>query len=247
MRWGILIGIVIIVLVCIPIITTVPKPDQTNQPKKENQVLGEAKSIIEPTPTMSNTNIVTESIKLKENLVNNPKTFSSPPTMAIEATKNYTATLETTDGMMKINLFVKENPITVNNFVFLANQGFYDHTIFHRIIKGFMIQGGDPLGNGTGSPGYKFADEKITRDYKRGTIAMANSGANTNGSQFFIMHADYPLPKNYVIFGEIDPADSTSLTTLDAIANTSVIDNGMGETSKPTTLVSVKKVTIEVK
>ena len=135
--------------------------------------------------------------------MNQPKTYSQPPAMAIDVSKTYTATLVTNKGTMKIALFVKETPVTVNNFVFLARDGFYNNTVFHRIIKGFMVQGGDPLGNGTGGPGYKFNDEKITRNYTRGTLAMANSGPNTNGSQFFIMHADNDLPKNYVIFGSI--------------------------------------------
>jgi cyclophilin family peptidyl-prolyl cis-trans isomerase len=136
---------------------------------------------------------------------------------------------------MVVGLFAKETPVTVNNFVFLSREGFYANTLFHRVMKGFMIQGGDPKGNGTGGPGYSFADEKVTREYTRGTIAMANSGPNTNGSQFFIMHATYPLPKQYVIFGAIDPSDSASLATLDAIANSPVTDNGMGEDSKPVT------------
>jgi len=162
-----------------------------------------------------------------------PKRYAAAPAMGIDANLAYTAELTTDKGAMRVKLFAKETPVTVNNFVFLARAGFYNNTIFHRIIKGFMIQGGDPDGNGTGGPGYRFADERITRDYTRGTIAMANGGPNTNGSQFFIMHADYPLPKNYVIFGTIDPADSASLATLDAIAGSPVTTNGMGETSKP--------------
>src|SRR4029077_5241626 len=86
--------------------------------------------------------------------------------------------------------------MTVNNFVFLARDGYYDGVIFHRVISGFMIQGGDPTGTGTGGPGYKFADEPVTRKYTRGTLAMANAGKNTNGSQFLIMHTDYGLPPN---------------------------------------------------
>jgi len=172
------------------------------------------------------------------------KTYTSPPPMTIDPSKSYTATMATSKGTMKFTLFAKETPNTVNNFVFLAGQGFYDNTTFHRIIKGFMIQGGDPNGDGTGGPGYKFDDEPITRDYTRGTLAMANSGSNTNGSQFFVMHADYPLPKNYVIFGTIDTGDAASLATLDAIANTPVTMSSSGENSKPTESVVVKSVTI---
>ena len=95
---------------------------------------------------------------------------------------------------MSAELFVGDAPRTVNNFVFLARDGFYDGVIFHRVISGFMIQGGDPTGTGRGGPGYKFEDEPVNKSYKRGILAMANAGPNTNGSQFFVMHADYGLP-----------------------------------------------------
>jgi cyclophilin family peptidyl-prolyl cis-trans isomerase len=110
-----------------------------------------------------------------------------------------------------------------------------------------MIQGGDPKGDGTGGPGYRFADEKISRDYKKGTIAMANAGPDTNGSQFFVMHSDYPLPKNYVIFGSIVEGDAESFKTLDAIATTPTSLSMMGEQSKPVDAVTVESVTIEEK
>jgi len=163
------------------------------------------------------------------------KQYSSAPPMTIDQKKSYTATIVTDKGALTVKLFAAETPITVNNFVFLSREGFYDNTIFHRIIKGFMVQGGDPQGTGMGGPGYKFADEPVARDYTRGTLAMANAGPNTNGSQFFIMHADGALPKNYVIFGAIDPSDAASLATLDAIAATPVVDGGSGEISKPVT------------
>src|SRR3990167_994519 len=142
-----------------------------------------------------------------------------------------TATLKTTAGDIVIALNAKETPKTVNNFVYLARKGFYNNTIFHRVIKGFMIQGGDPKGDGTGGPGYKFADESFTGEYTRGTVAMANSGPNTNGSQFFIMHADNPLPKNYVIFGKV----ISGLDVVDRIANAPVKTGLMGEMSTPVT------------
>jgi cyclophilin family peptidyl-prolyl cis-trans isomerase len=173
------------------------------------------------------------------------KTYDSAPAMTIDPNKTYTATMVTDKGTMVISLFAQETPITVNNFVTLARKGFYNNTIFHRVIKGFMIQGGDPKGDGTGGPGYQFNDEPITREYTRGTIAMANSGPNTNGSQFFIMHATYPLPKQYVIFGAIDPSDTASLATLDAIANSPVTDNGMGEDSKPVTPTVLQSITVK--
>src|SRR3989338_4846500 len=140
-----------------------------------------------------------------ETEIMNPKNLSwvEPPMVQIDTNKNYEAVIKTSEGDMVFELFAGETPMTVNNFVFLSRQGFYDGVKFHRIIKDFMIQGGDPKGDGAGGPGYKFNDEPITRDYERGILAMANSGPNTNGSQFFIMHKNYPLPKNYVIFGKI--------------------------------------------
>lgn len=173
-----------------------------------------------------------------------PKNYSAAPSMTIDMNKSYTAIMVTNKGTMTIQLYPKDAPKTVNNFVFLSREGFYADTIFHRIIKGFMIQGGDPQGTGMGGPGYKFDDEPVTREYTKGTIAMANAGPNTNGSQFFIMHADYPLPKNYVIFGAIDSADASSLVTLDAIGQTPVTTSGGGEQSKPMETVTVKSVTI---
>src|SRR4030043_141128 len=112
--------------------------------------------------------------------------WSSPPPMTIDKNKEYTATIKTNLGEIKAQLFPQDAPTTVNNFVFLARNGFYDGVKFHRVVKGFVIQGGDLTGTGAGGPGYKFADEKITRDYVSGTLAMANAGADTNGSQIFI-------------------------------------------------------------
>ena len=142
------------------------------------------------------------------------KQYSSPPAQTVDASKTYTATIVTTAGTMTAQLFPAEAPRTVNNFVFLAGEGFYDGVIFHRVIPGFMIQGGDPTGTGRGGPGYKFNDEPVTRRYQRGTLAMANAGPNTNGSQFFVMHADYPLPPNYTIFGKLTAGEEV----VDAIA-----------------------------
>ena len=168
---------------------------------------------------------------------------SSPlPTQTAQVT-TVSAILTTNKGVIKVNLFAAETPKTVANFVALAQKGFYTNTHFHRVIRDFMVQGGDPTGTGTGGPGYKFADESITREYLRGTLAMANSGPNTNGSQFFIIHQDYPLPKNYVIFGMIDPTDTASLATLDALINTPVTDNGSGEQSKPLEPLILQSVT----
>lgn len=167
------------------------------------------------------------------------KIMEKPP-MQIDQSKTYTATLKTSVGDIVITLNAKETPITVNNFVSLAKNNFYNNTIFHRVIKGFMIQGGDPDGTGMGGPGYQFDDESITEEYTRGTIAMANSGANTNGSQFFIMHADYPLPKKYVIFGHV----TTGMNVVDNIAQASVETNNSGESSKPVAPTSIESVEI---
>jgi len=175
------------------------------------------------------------------------KKWNKAPDMILDLGKTYKATIDTSRGKMTVELFAKETPKTVNNFVFLAKEKFYDGVVFHRIIKDFMVQTGDPTGTGAGSPGYKFEDEKVTRDYKKGTVAMANSGPNTNGSQFFIIHKDYPLPKQYTIFGEINSTDSESLITLDNIANTPVEAGAGGESSKPKETVTIKSITIEEK
>ena len=177
-----------------------------------------------------------------ETEIMNPKNLSwvEPPMVQIDTNKNYEAVIKTSEGDMVFELFAGETPMTVNNFVFLARQGFYDAVKFHRIIKDFMIQGGDPKGDGTGGPGYKFNDEPITRDYERGILAMANSGSNTNGSQFFIMHKNYPLPKNYVIFGKI----ANGFDVLDKIAETPVAANRFGELSSPTKNIVIKSVEV---
>ena len=117
----------------------------------------------------------------------NRPTFNKPPPMTIDPAKKYTATMETSCGKITIDLDAKAAPKTVNNFVFLAKQKYYDGLTFHRVVKDFVIQGGDPKGTGSGGPGYEFEDELPPDGYKIGSLAMANSGANTNGSQFFIV------------------------------------------------------------
>ena len=131
--------------------------------------------------------------------------WSNPPPMTIDQNKQYTATIKTNYGDIVLQLFPKDAPLAVNNFVFLARQGFYNGVKFHRVVKGFVIQGGDPTGTGTGGPGYRFADEKVTKDYIAGTLAMANAGSDTNGSQFFITLTDLrgSLEKKYTIFGQV--------------------------------------------
>jgi len=133
-----------------------------------------------------------------------PKTYSSPPPMLIDANKQYIATIETEKGNLVLELFVNDAPVTVNNFVFLARDGFYDNTTFHRVIPGFMVQGGDPTGTGTGNPGYFFDDEFSERTHVTGTLSMANSGANTNGCQFFITYAPQRhLDGKHTVFGQL--------------------------------------------
>jgi len=133
------------------------------------------------------------------------KTFSSPPPMTIDVNRHYTATITTEKGTIVLDLDPGLAPQTVNNFVFLAQQGFYDGLKWHRVVPDFVIQGGDPLGTGAGGPGYKFNDEPVKGKYTEGCVAMANSGPNTNGSQFFICSADdtTKLQPLYNLFGSV--------------------------------------------
>jgi cyclophilin family peptidyl-prolyl cis-trans isomerase len=158
---------------------------------------------------------------------------------------NRIAVIKTNKGTIRFELLEEDAPKTTENFRLLAERGYYDGIIFHRVIKGFMIQGGDPMGQGYGGEsawGGKFNDE-INRSsalyqgpYKAGTVAMANSGPNTNGSQFFIMHTDYPLPPSYTKFGQVIEGQDV----VDAIASTQT-----GSNDKPTSPVTMEKVTIE--
>lgn len=134
------------------------------------------------------------------------KQWNKAPDMVIDPKKKYTATFKTDKGDIVVKLFADLVPKTVNNFVFLAREGFYDNTIFHRVLNDFMAQGGDPTGTGMGGPGYKFADEfhPTLRHNKPGLLSMANAGAGTNGSQFFLTHVPTPwLDNKHSIFGEI--------------------------------------------
>lgn len=158
---------------------------------------------------------------------------------------NRNATIQTNKGAIRVELFESDAPKTTENFITLAEKGYYDGVIFHRVIKGFMIQGGDPTGTGRGgesAQGGRFNDEidaasaVYQRGYKKGIVAMANAGPNTNGSQFFIMHADYPLPPSYTIFGRV----IDGLDVVDAIATSQTDRN-----DKPTAEVKMERVTIE--
>ena len=156
--------------------------------------------------------------------------------------KSNMITIETNYGKIVFETYNLDAPKTVENFITLANKRFYDNLTFHRVIKGFMIQGGDPNGNGTGGPGYQFKDEldpntaSYKAGYKKGVVAMANSGSNTNGSQFFIMTADYPLPNNYTIFGKVVSGQDV----VDKIANVKT-----GPNDRPVEPVVMKNVTAE--
>jgi len=162
--------------------------------------------------------------------------YATSPDFAIDLDKTYTATLATSHGEIVIEFDAARSPNTVNNFVFLAREGYYDGVIFHRVISKFMIQGGDPTGTGMGGPGYKFRDElEGDGSYKRGTVAMANAGPHTNGSQFFICHVDVGLPHSYTIFGQV----TSGLETVDSIASTPT-----DSSDRPHDEVVINKVTI---
>lgn len=210
---NIVLGVIILALVGWVVVKPV---SQTDKPKEESQL----------------TNTVEESSMAKSS----KKSYKQAEQVTKKG-KSYSAIIHTTAGDITVELS-KETPVTTNNFVFLAQEKFYDGVIFHRVIPGFMIQGGDPTGTGMGDPGYKFADEKFNATYKRGTLAMANSGPNTNGSQFFIMHADYQLPPNYTIFG----TTISGLETVDKIASAKT-----GPNDRPVEPVSITSIEISEK
>lgn len=171
-----------------------------------------------------------------------PEQYTKRPEMALDPAKTYTASLRTSSGTIRLELLATEAPVTVNNFIFLAREGFYDNGSFHRVIKDFMIQGGCPRGDGTGGPGYRFGDEPVSRPYVKGTLAMANSGPNTNGSQFFIVHGErVGLPPNYTIFGML----AEGADVLDALANAPVTAGPRGERSKPTSRLAIESIEIQ--
>jgi cyclophilin family peptidyl-prolyl cis-trans isomerase len=184
-----------------------------------------------------------EELPKSNTVVTSIKNTSTPMNTENEKNVTYIATLHTTEGDIEITFNNDQTPKTVENFVTLAKKDFYNGTIFHRAITGFMIQGGDPEGTGRGGPGYKFDDEPFTGAYTRGTVAMANAGPNTNGSQFFIMHQDYRLPPNYVIFGHV----TKGLDVVDKIATAKVERSSSGEMSQPVSPVKIKTVTVTEK
>ena len=171
------------------------------------------------------TDLEIDNTPMEEEIMAYDKTYKNPPEFSIDINKSYSAEINTTSGLMTVELYTDIAPNTVNNFVALSEDGYYNNIIFHRVIKDFMIQGGDPSGTGHGEmgkyPGYEFEDElNNPMPYEKGILAMANRGPNTNGSQFFIMHTDYPLPYQYTIFGKVtqglDVIDQIAMVETDA-------------------------------
>jgi len=218
-----LIGIVLVVI----ILFATKKPEPTNQDLK--------KVISEQNKGSSNSNPV-ESNKLESNQ-NMQKTKMPLPSQIIDTNKTYFAQIETSQGKFKVKLYAKEAPLTVNNFVYLANSKYFDGLIFHRVIKDFMIQGGDPIGNGTGGPGYSFPDEQSGKKLVKGSLAMANAGPNTNGSQFFIVTAESTpwLDGKHTNFGEV----IEGMDVVNKIGNTKT-----GNGDRPVENIVIKKVEI---
>ncbi|OAB45783.1 peptidylprolyl isomerase [Paenibacillus antarcticus] len=211
------------------------KPTEESTPDQTTGSNTEQTTPVEPTPPAEETPTQTT------------KSWDNPPAMEIDSTKSYEAEVTTNKGTFTIELYAKDAPKTVNNFVFLAKQGFYDDVIFHRIIESFMIQTGDPQGTGAGGPGYQFEDEKTSYQYEPGVVAMANAGANTNGSQFFICtgadSTSLNNQPNYTIFGKI----TNGMDVVKQIAATPVEVGMSGEMSTPTEKIQIKNVKITEK
>ena len=187
------------------------------------------------------TDLEIDNTPMEEEIMAYDKTYKNPPEFSIDVNKSYSAEINTTSGLMTVELFTDIAPNTVNNFVALSEDGYYNNIIFHRVIKDFMIQGGDPSGTGHGEmgkyPGYEFRDELDNpMPYEKGILAMANRGPNTNGSQFFIMHSDYPLPYQYTIFGKVTQG-------LDVIDQIAMVETDASD--KPLSDVIINSITIK--
>ncbi len=210
---------------------------QSGYPKSSEQLQNTATSTLDENDAQPRTSTQTRA-KIETNM--SGANLSGNNNQTIKNFMNKIA-IETNKGTIVFETYDADAPNTVKNFITLANNGFYNNLIFHRVINGFMIQGGDPNGNGTGGPGYQFADEldpsvpSYEAGYVRGVVAMANSGPNTNGSQFFIMHKDYPLPHNYTIFGKV----ISGMEVVDIIAASKT-----GTADKPIENIVMKKVTV---
>jgi len=247
MNVKVIIGIIVLAIIAIIIglvmlLQKQPKSVEKKGKENELEIVGEqgvAPQVTQQSP--QDTQQLSNGSINESQMPDTSITYSAQPDMTIDKNKQYSAILTTTAGDITIAFTTKETPITVNNFVTLARDKFYDNTIFHRVIKGFMIQGGDPKGTGTGGPGYTFDDEEFSGSYERGTVAMANSGPNTNGSQFFIMHeSSTSLPPNYVIFGKV----TEGMDVVDAIASAPVKAGPSGEPSKPIDPVKITSIKI---
>lgn len=169
--------------------------------------------------------------------------YDEPPSLELE--EETVVRLETSKGAIDVTVDPEAAPIAAANFVCLARDGFYDGVPFHRVMEGFMIQGGDPTGSGTGGPGYELEDDPVKGEYTRGTVAMANAGPDTGGSQFFIVHGtevDQQLPKDYVIFGNVD---EEGMKVVDEIASVEVEAGPNGEVSSPKEDVVIERATVE--
>lgn len=224
----------LITLVMVSLAGCAPKAPIASQPPASSQTQSQQNQSIQPTEQ----NQPAQPANQAKN-----KTWSSPPSMQIDQKKPYHAIIHTNLGDISIKLFPEDAPKTVNNFNFLASNHYFDGLKFHRVIKNFMIQTGDPKGDGTGGPGYKFADELSSKHtYSPGVVAMANAGPNTNGSQFFIGSGQNVASLNqnpaYTIFGQVDGG----MDVVEKISSVRVGPNSSGEVSSPLNPVYMKSV-----
>lgn len=221
----------------------------TSAPKEQPKATSASEAMTEPTAKPQQESMAKETPESQPAASGGPafkmqdykgltfKQFAEPPPLTIDPNAEYTATITTNLGTIEIDLFAESAPKTVNNFVFLADDGFYDGLIFHRVIEDFMIQGGDPTGTGSAGPGYKFEDETSPTDSfdRPGLMAMANAGPNTNGSQFFITTVPTPhLSGNHTIFGEVVQGQDV------ALAISKVAKDGQGRPEETVTIESIK-------
>jgi cyclophilin family peptidyl-prolyl cis-trans isomerase len=199
-------------------------------------------TITVPTQDPASADVDSGCWKAADRAPNAEKQWKQAPANVLKENARYTATLTTNKGAFEVEFYPDDAPVTVNSFICLAKAGYFNGTPFHRIISDFVIQGGDPTGTGSGGPGYSFDDEPINRDYELGTLAMANAGPNTNGSQFFVITgpSGEELPKKYTIFGKV----ISGMDVVNQIAKTPVETNEFGEKSKPTEPIVLQTVTI---
>ena len=175
--------------------------------------------------------------RLDEEAAERNDSYDAPPTARLDASKTWVAKVETTEGEFDIELLPEAGPIAAANFRFLVDEEFYDGVRFHRVLKGFVVQAGDPLGDGTGGPGYEIEDDPVKQPYRRGVVAMANAGPDTGGSQFFIVLSDeVNLPPAYAIFGQVD---EEGMEVVDRIAEVKVEQGPNGEPSLPVDVVRI--------